>query len=66
MLDYALAWVHDRGERRCGIVTFTVDGLPAQQGQQRLADSRVNVSVSLVDYARLDLPDRNLPSTTNW
>lgn len=53
--------VHDQGERRCGIVTFTLDGVPAQQVQQHLADRGVNVSVSLVDYARLDLPDRGLP-----
>jgi cysteine desulfurase/selenocysteine lyase len=53
--------VHDQGMRRCGIVSFTVDGVPAQQVQQRLHDDGVNVSVSLVDYARLDLPSRDLP-----
>jgi selenocysteine lyase/cysteine desulfurase len=53
--------VHDQGERRCGIVTFTVDGVPAQSVQQQLSEHGVNVSVSLVDYARLDLPARGLP-----
>jgi selenocysteine lyase/cysteine desulfurase len=53
--------VHDQGRRRCGIVTFTIDGVPAQQVQQRLAEHGVNVSVSLVDYARLDLTARGLP-----
>jgi selenocysteine lyase/cysteine desulfurase len=53
--------VHDQGRRRCGIVTFTVDGIPAQQVQRHLAEQGVNVSVSLVDYARLDLPTRGLP-----
>ena len=53
--------VHDQGRRRCGIVTFTLDGVPAQEVQQRLADHGVNVSVSLVDYARLDLQSRGLP-----
>ncbi len=53
--------VHDQGRRRCGIVTFTIDGVPAQQVQQQLADHGVNVSVSLVDYARLDLTARGLP-----
>jgi len=53
--------VHDQGQRRCGIVTFTVDGVPAQKVQRQLSDLGVNVSVSLVDYARLDLPTRGLP-----
>ncbi len=52
--------VHDQGPRRCGIVTFTVDGVPAQTVQQQLYDRGVNVSVSLVDYARFDLPSRGL------
>ena len=53
--------VHDQGQRRCGIVTFTVDGVPAQQVQQHLHDHGVNVSVSLVEHARLDLQSRGLP-----
>jgi selenocysteine lyase/cysteine desulfurase len=52
--------VHDQGRRRCGIVTFTIDGVPAEHVQQRLSDHGVNVSVSLVDYARLDLSHRGL------
>jgi cysteine desulfurase / selenocysteine lyase len=53
--------VHDQGLRRCGIVTFTIDGVPAEAVKQRLHDHGVNVSVSLVDHARLDLPGRGLP-----
>ena len=53
--------VHDRGMRRCGIVTFTVDGVPAHDVQRRLAEGGVNTSVSLVQYAQLDLPQRGLP-----
>jgi cysteine desulfurase / selenocysteine lyase len=53
--------VHDRGARQCGIVSFTVDGVPAQEVQRRLAGRGVNTSVSLVEYARLDLPRRGLP-----
>ena len=53
--------VHDQGRRRCGIVTFTIDGVPSPEVPQRLAQHGVNVSVSLVEYARLDLPDRGLP-----
>ena len=53
--------VHDQGQRRCGIVTFSIDGVAAEKVQQHLAASGVNVSVSLVDYARLDLENRGLP-----
>ena len=53
--------VHDQGLRQCGIVSFTIDGIPAATVRQHLHDHGVNVSVSLVDYARLDLPHRGLP-----
>ena len=53
--------VHDQGTRRCGIVTFTVDGVPAHEVQRQLSSKGVNVSVSLVDHARLDLQARGLP-----
>jgi cysteine desulfurase/selenocysteine lyase len=52
--------VHDRGLRRCGIVTFTVDGVPAEDVRRRLAESGVNTSVSHASSARLDLPRRGL------
>jgi selenocysteine lyase/cysteine desulfurase len=52
--------VHDQGRRRCGIVTFTVDGVPAEQVQRRLAESGVNTSVSYASSARFDLPCRGL------
>jgi selenocysteine lyase/cysteine desulfurase len=53
--------VHDQGVRRCGIVTFTLDGVAAEEIQDRLHAHGVNVSVSLVEYARLDLEHRGLP-----
>ena len=53
--------VHDQGARRCGIVTFTIDGVPAVDVERRLHGHGVNVSVSLVEYARLDLQHRALP-----
>ena len=40
--------------------TFSRGRRPPQV-QQQLADHGVNVSVSLVDYARLNLPTRGLP-----
>jgi selenocysteine lyase/cysteine desulfurase len=52
--------VHDQGQRRCGIVSFTIDGVPAQDVQRQLAASGVNTSVSLASSARLDLPCRGL------
>lgn len=53
--------VHDQGRRRCGIVTFTVDGASAREVQQRLAEARINTSVSYASSARFDLPRRGLP-----
>jgi cysteine desulfurase / selenocysteine lyase len=53
--------VHDQGQRRCGIVTFTVDGVPALDVQRHLAARGVNTSVSLADNALLDVPPRGLP-----
>jgi cysteine desulfurase / selenocysteine lyase len=52
--------LHDQGQRRCGIVTFTVDGVPAQDVRRRLAARGVNTSVSSAGSARLDLPRRGL------
>ena len=53
-------WVHDRGERRCGIVTFTVDGWDAADVSQALREQQINTSVTAVTGARWDLADRGL------
>ncbi|GAA4736943.1 aminotransferase class V-fold PLP-dependent enzyme [Phytohabitans rumicis] len=53
--------VRDEGVRRCGIVTFTVDGEPAERVRDRLAAARINTSVSPITYARYDLAARGLP-----
>lgn len=50
--------VHDRGERQCGIVTFTIQGKPAAAVSAQLAARRINTSISRVKYAPFDLPDR--------
>jgi cysteine desulfurase / selenocysteine lyase len=55
------ATVHDLGEQRCGIVTFTVGSLPSAEVQARLSAAGVNTSVSTVEYARFDLAARGLP-----
>lgn len=52
--------VHDLGKERCGIVTFHVDGLDSAVVKKRLAEDRINVSVSLDKYSRLDLTDRGI------
>ena len=52
--------LHDQGRRQCGIVTFTVLGFNAAEVGARLSDRGINVSVSIADYARLDLPARGL------
>ncbi len=52
--------VHDQGLHRCGIVTFTIDGIPAGEVHRHLAESGVNTSISPAGSARLDLPRRGL------
>ena len=52
--------VHDQGVRRCGIVTFTVDGVPAAEIKQLLAAQDINTSVTGAASARFDLPRRGL------
>jgi len=54
--------VHDRGPRRCAIVTFTVDGVPAEEVQRQLAAHGVNTSVSYAADAQFDLARRGLPN----
>lgn len=52
--------VRDVGIRRCGIVTFTVEGLQAAQVESALATQRINVSVSEEPSTLLDMADRGL------
>lgn len=52
--------VHDRGARRCGIVTFTVDGWDAADVSQALRERQINTSVTAVTSARWDLTERGL------
>lgn len=53
--------VHDQGQRHCGIVSFSVAGVPASQVHARLSERAINTSIALVDHARYDLPRRGLP-----
>lgn len=52
--------VQDLGAQKCGIVTFTVAGRGPEAVKQALAAQAINVSVSVADYARLDMGARGL------
>lgn len=52
--------VHDQGQRRCAIVTFSVDGVPASTVQQYLSQAGINTSVSETTSAQFDFPGRGL------
>jgi len=52
--------VLDLGKERCGIVTFQVQGMDSRVVKQRLAEDRINVSVSVDENSRLDLTDRGI------
>jgi selenocysteine lyase/cysteine desulfurase len=55
------AKVHDAGARKCGIVTFSLDGIPAAEIKARLAEAGINTSVSSRTSAQYDFTARNLP-----
>ncbi|MCE5315760.1 MAG: aminotransferase class V-fold PLP-dependent enzyme [Parachlamydia sp.] len=52
--------VHDLGERKSGIVTFTVHSLTPQEVLKKLKEKKMNVSVSLAEYSLLDMDQRGL------
>jgi len=47
--------VWDRGERQCGIVTFSKDGVSSDSIQSLLAERKINVSTSSSQLTRADL-----------
>lgn len=52
--------VHDLGRQRCGIVSFSVAGRPAEEVRLALAREDVNVSTSTAPNNRLDMESRGL------
>ncbi len=52
--------VRDLGARKCGIVSFTVDGLSAETIKSRLAEQQINVTTSTVSSTRFDMEARRL------
>jgi len=53
--------LRDLGQRRCGIVSFTVDGHTADGVVQHLARSGVTVTVGRASSTLLDMARRKLP-----
>ena len=53
--------IHDPGAVRCGIVTFTVAGLPAERIKEALAREQITVSISATSSAVIDALERGLP-----
>ncbi|MCI0416430.1 aminotransferase class V-fold PLP-dependent enzyme [bacterium] len=52
--------VCDPGLRRCGIVSFTMDGVAPEEIRARLWKSKINVWRSTVESTRLDMEERKL------
>jgi cysteine desulfurase / selenocysteine lyase len=52
--------VRDLGAERCGIVTFTMDGVEPAGIQSALAGQRINIAVSPRNFTRLDMDARGL------
>jgi len=52
--------VRDVGAVKCGIVSFTVEGVAPQEVRRRLSEQHINVSVSIPEYTLLDMRSRNI------
>jgi len=52
--------LHDLGRTKCGIVTFTKDGIAPPAIKERLARQRINVSTSSRYSTMLDMAERGL------
>ncbi len=54
------AQIHDLGQVRCGIVSFTIQGKSAAEVKHKLRAENMNVSISPREYTRLDMEARGL------
>lgn len=52
--------VRDIGSEKCGITTFTKDGIEPDAIKAKLAEKMINVSVSRVGSTRIDMENRSL------
>ncbi|WP_244223925.1 aminotransferase class V-fold PLP-dependent enzyme [Amycolatopsis circi] len=61
LADLDRVTVHDTGARKCGLVTFNVDGLPSDEVKDRLNAAKINTSVARPSSAQYDFTARRLP-----
>ncbi|PJE13533.1 aminotransferase class V-fold PLP-dependent enzyme [Legionella sp.] len=54
--------LQDLGKNKCGIVSFNCQKVEPNFIQEKLKKHKINVSISLQEYARLDLEKRNINS----
>ncbi|WP_044208826.1 aminotransferase class V-fold PLP-dependent enzyme [Coleofasciculus chthonoplastes] len=54
--------VQDLGQKKCGIVSFTVAGKEPSEIKQLLSEKKINLSVSAAQGTRLDMDARGLAS----
>ena len=52
--------LRDEGVERCGIVTFTIEGVDVYALAAQLRVEHINISVSTIDFARYDFEARGL------
>lgn len=52
--------VHDQGVHKCGITTFSKTGIDPDKARKVLLEQKINISISRIGYARLDLGRRGL------
>ena len=52
--------VHDVGQKKCGIVTFSVDGESSYEIRSKLAQQKINTSVSTPQSTLIDMKARGL------
>jgi selenocysteine lyase/cysteine desulfurase len=54
--------VHDRGDQKCGIVTFSVNGMDSSFVKSKLAEKQINVSVGAARSTLIYMDKNHLSS----
>jgi selenocysteine lyase/cysteine desulfurase len=52
--------VHDLGTQRCGLVSFSVEGVPAPEVRDRLRDRHITTTITTVTSTQYDMTRRGL------